>query len=107
MGKNNDKKKYMKKYFELFDSNDQDFDKVIDAHDFCCDRETIQKSQKCGCFECYAIIDAKKILDEYDQGELMVCPCCRFDTLIGDACGFPVTDKKFLDKMQQFWMSAE
>jgi hypothetical protein len=105
MVKRCDRNKYMKKYFEIFDSNDKDFDKVIGAHEFCCDVEVMKKSVKCGCFECYCVFDAKKLLESCEQGELVLCPNCDFDTIIGDASGYPVTDKQFLKKMQVFWMS--
>lgn len=65
----------------------------------------MKQSIKCGCFECYHIFDAKKITENFEPGELIICPNCDFDTIIGDASGFPVTDKQFLEKMQIFWMS--
>lgn len=102
-----DKERYRKKYFEIFDSNDQDFDKVIDAHEYCCDYPTLVKSQKWGCFECYSVFDAQKIMQEFNQNDFIICPCCDYDTIIGDASGYPVTDKKFLEKMQKFWMSPQ
>jgi len=61
----------------------------------------ILTSKECGCFFCRSRFGARDIVDwDYDAGHTQaICPECGMASVIGDASGFPVTDKEFLKEM--------
>ena len=61
----------------------------------------ILTSHECGCFFCRSRFGARDIVDwDYDAGHTeAICPECGMASVIGDASGFPVTDKEFLKEM--------
>lgn len=65
-------------------------------------RDEIEHSQKCGCFNCCCIYDAKDVIEYDDKGKTALCPCCDIDCVIGDASGFELTPE-FLKAMHHFW----
>src|SRR5687768_14822148 len=79
---------------------------IIDAHTHTvAHRAELAGSQLAGCFYCCEIFEPKEIEDWVDDGKCALCPKCGIDSVIGDASGFPVTDKKFLKDMHEFWFS--
>ena len=65
----------------------------------------IKKSRFCGCFYCGHIFTPEELdedmdwTDDYAEQTTALCPKCMIDSIIGDASGYPVTDKAFLDAM--------
>jgi hypothetical protein len=83
---------------------DQGRDDIIDAHiHSAAHRTELQQSTLAGCFFCCKVFDPKQIEHWVDDGECALCPTCGTDAVIGDASGFPVTDKRFLREMNRFW----
>lgn len=77
---------------------------VIDAHHYSRQHQDIlQASQACGCFSCLARFRFDHIEDWLTEEGTALCPYCGLDTVIGDACGYPV-DSMFLYAMQRYWM---
>ncbi len=75
------------------------------AHEYCTsNKESIMKSELCGCFYCLAIFAPSEIFEwiPNKNGDTAVCPRCDIDSVIGSASGFPIK-KDFLDKMKQHW----
>ncbi len=68
-----------------------------------CNKEQIEKSEKCGCFSCCEIFTPSEITDYLpDEPPKAECPFCHTDSVIGEASGFPIT-KDFLKKMKKRW----
>lgn len=68
-----------------------------------CNREQIERSEKCGCFFCCSIFPATEVTSYVSAEEPTAeCPYCFTDSVIGDASGFPLT-KEFLQAMQERW----
>ena len=66
-------------------------------------KEQLEKSEKCGCFNCGEIFPPSEITDYVSDGEpTALCPYCHTDSVIGDAAGFPITPK-FLREMNKRW----
>ncbi len=75
---------------------------VVKAHEACtANRDALQKSKLCGCFDCLEVFQPSEITEYLADGTAL-CPHCRVDSVIGDASGFPVT-KDFLEKMKKYW----
>ena len=69
--------------------------KDIHNHSFK-NKEEILHSKRCVCFHCFKTYDADDIdtyLGEDDGKETALCPLCITDTVIGDACGYELTDE--------------
>ena len=72
-------------------------------------RDEIMKSTWCGCFYCGHIFPPSELdeamdwTDDYAAQITALCPECMIDSVIGDASGFPVTDKEFLDGMYEYF----
>lgn len=68
-----------------------------------CNKEQIEKSEKCGCFSCCEIFTPSEITDYLpDEPPTAECPFCHTDSVIGEASGFPIT-QDFLKKMKKRW----
>ena len=66
-------------------------------------KEQLEKSEKCGCFNCGKIFSPSEITDYVSDGEpTALCPYCHIDSVIGDAAGFPITPR-FLKDMNKRW----
>lgn len=63
-------------------------------------KETLLASTWAGCYCCLKVYPATTI-DEYVdlEEDTALCPECGVDYVIGDATGYPVTDKEFLEAM--------
>ena len=81
---------------------DYDVEKLQEAHAHTKDNEIeILSSQECGCIFCRSHFSARAVND-WDDSNMhtqALCPECGMPSLIGDASGFPVTDKEFLKQM--------
>ncbi len=79
---------------------------IVDAHTHAADhRAELERSAVAGCFYCLAVFEPNEIKDWVDDGKCALCPKCGIDSVIGDASGFPIADKKFLHEMNGFWFS--
>ena len=68
-------------------------------------KEQLEKSEKCGCFNCGEIFPPSEITDYVSDGDgepTALCPYCHIDSVIGDASGFPITPR-FLKDMNKRW----
>ena len=66
-------------------------------------KELLQKSEKCGCFNCGRIFLPSEITDYVsDKEPTALCPYCHIDSVIGDAVGVTITPK-FLKAMNKRW----
>lgn len=76
-----------------------------DAHKHCADhRAEVAASVVCGCFYCLEAYAPGEIQDWLEEGAgTALCARCGIDSVIGDASGFPVADRPFLEAMHEFW----
>jgi hypothetical protein len=55
----------------------------------------INESKKCGCFQCGKQFNPEDVVswcDNDGRGDrTALCPYCRIDSVIGDACGFEIS----------------
>lgn len=65
-------------------------------------RDSLRKSDKCGCFYCLDIFSYQNIEFWTDDGDTALCPNCDIDSVIGDDSGYPITTE-FLSVMKQIW----
>lgn len=74
--------------------------------------EDIMNSKVCMCFYCGYQFNAheEKELEWWDEnspkGKTIVCPMCGIDVVIGDASGFPITDKDFIMACTEEWFNG-
>lgn len=66
-------------------------------------KKIVTASQVAGCFHCLEIFKPEEITEYTDQGETVLCPKCRTDTVISDLMGFDITKDK-LKKIKDFWL---
>ena len=77
---------------------------ILDAHTHTVrHRRELEASQTVGCFYCCEVYSPSEIEDWVDNDDCALCPRCGIDSVIGEASGFPVADKKFLKEMNEFW----
>lgn len=75
---------------------------ITDAHEASWDNyERLKNANKCGCFYCCRIFDAKQVYD-YVSDTTATCPHCGIDSVLGDNEGFPIT-AEFLKAMHDAW----
>ncbi len=66
----------------------------------------LEASTTAACFYCLEVYPASKIDHWLKEGEGTVCcPECTIDSVIGDASGLPVADRKFLEAMHDYWFN--
>lgn len=72
----------------------------------------IMGSTTCTCFYCGYQFNAhsEKDLEWWDEhspkGKTLVCPKCGIDVVIGEASGFPITDKDFIYECSEAWFNG-
>ena len=68
-------------------------------------RDVIRKSEKCCCYHCKKIFDAREIDEwlERDAGQTAICPYCGETFVLGDGSGFPVSDQEFVEALNTYW----
>ncbi len=68
-----------------------------------CNREQIERSERCGCFFCCSIFPAREVTSYVSAEEPTAeCPYCFTDSVIPDAAGLPLTED-FLQAMRKRW----
>lgn len=65
-------------------------------------RQSVLLGTNAGCFHCLKIFDVKQITEFTDNNQTILCPHCKTDSVIGDACGFTL-NADILQKANQFW----
>ena len=65
-------------------------------------RKSLKQEQVCGCFHCGKLFSSKKIEDWYDKGQTACCPYCMIDSVVGESCGFEITEE-FVLAMEDHW----
>ena len=77
---------------------------ILDAHTHTVGhRAELEASAKAGCFYCCEVFAPSEIEDWVDDDNCALCPGCGIDSVIGDASGYAIADKKFLKEMNEFW----
>lgn len=70
---------------------------------FCfCNRKYLEKDVICGCFYCLEIFYLKKIIEWWDDDNIVVCLYCGIDFIIGESLGFRIIEM-FLSEMYKRW----
>ena len=71
-------------------------------------RESIERSKRCGCYYCGYIFPASEITDDnyIDEGTTACCPNCDMDTVYGDASGIQLTPEH-LKKLHRKWFGED
>jgi hypothetical protein len=66
--------------------------------------DSVQASQKCGCFFCEKIFPAAEVTRFMKEktGHTALCPYCGIDSVLGDASGIEVS-QDFLQRMHKEW----
>ena len=87
---------------------------LVLAHKHCSNnRVAISQSSLCACFYCRKTFPGEAIQAWWDQpddavngeeafGMTAVCPFCGIDSVLGDQCGYELSEE-FLRRMEQFW----
>lgn len=79
---------------------------IVEAHKHSSDhRAELEESIFAGCFYCCETFKVSSIYEWIDDSQCAMCPKCGIDSVIGDASGFPINDKKFLQQMKGLWFS--
>lgn len=65
-------------------------------------RAELEASASCGCFYCMKLFEFSAIAKWTDGNQTARCPKCSMDAVLGDASGYPITDK-FLRRMHRQW----
>lgn len=65
-------------------------------------RQLVEQSTKAGCFHCLKIFDVSEIKSYTDNEKTMICPLCGIDSIVGNMCGFELSEE-ILQKAHQFW----
>ena len=76
----------------------------IVAHQYSANnRDALQHDHICGCFYCLKIFSPTEINEWVkDTSETAICPYCGVDSVIGECCGYPITEE-FLEEMHRYW----
>lgn len=85
--------------------NLNDKEAVIQAHKYCMNHKSSLMNDKiCGCFYCLKVFAPNEIEHWIDDkiDKTALCPYCEIDSVIGESCGFPITEN-FLKKMNAQW----
>ena len=54
-------------------------------------KDLLKKHDVCGCFYCKKIFKTDEIYWWIDDDKTAMCPYCGIDSVIGPACGYPLT----------------
>ena len=65
-------------------------------------RQLVSAGTNAGCFHCLKIFLVSEIKDYTDNNQTVICPYCQVDSVLGDSCGFQLTEE-ILKKANQFW----
>jgi hypothetical protein len=84
----------------IFREDDKEFHK----HAFK-NKKEIDKSLLVGCFYCLSVFEPNQI-KEWTVNDTAVCPNCSIDSLVGDASGYPIADKKFMHNMHDLYFGT-
>ncbi len=73
----------------------------------------IRKSDMCGCYYCLHTFKPDQIKewlfsarDDDTKLEFCMCPYCEIDAVLGDASGYPISEK-FLREMNKYWFGGK
>ena len=65
-------------------------------------KNLIDVSEKCYCFHCKSVIDAKDITEYSCEGQTALCPKCRIDAIIPDAIDEKINES-IINEMNEYW----
>lgn len=64
-------------------------------------RQEIEQSQNCGCYNCIKIFSVNEVVKWTDQNRTALCPFCSVDSLIPDSV--VSLNEEILTKAQKYW----
>lgn len=75
----------------------------IAAHGYSANnRDALRNDKQCGCFFCLKIFSPTEINEWVeDKSGTAICPYCGVDSVIGEGCGYPITEE-FLEEMHRY-----
>lgn len=65
-------------------------------------RQAINQSKNAGCFHCLKLFPIEEIKLYTDNDQTAICPYCNTDCVIGDYCGWQITNES-LKIANKFW----
>lgn len=65
-------------------------------------KNLIDVSEKCYCFYCKSVVDAKEITEFLDNGQTAKCPKCKIDAIIPDAIDEEINEST-INEMNEYW----
>jgi hypothetical protein len=65
-------------------------------------KESVENSQKCGCYHCLATFSPQEITSWTDQSKTAICPKCNTDSVLADSCGISL-DENNLKQIKNYW----
>lgn len=82
-------------------------DRLKDAHIHTIyNRDEIERSKECHCISCRKSFKPEEVVDYADGGHTGVCPFCYCDAVLGDGCGFKLTDD-LLDRLHHEYFNYD
>jgi len=76
---------------------------IVAHHYSANNRDALQHNHICGCFYCLKIFSPTEINEWVkDTSGTAICPYCGVDSVIGEGCGYPITEE-FLEEMHRYW----
>jgi hypothetical protein len=69
-------------------------------------RHLVEQSTNAGCMYCGKIYKIQEIKNYTDNQKTCICPHCNIDAVIGDNCGFEVTEKSLTDA-HKYWYTKK
>lgn len=77
---------------------------LIEAHEHSSNhRAELEASGTAGCFYCCQSYSPSLVVEWIDDETTAMCPKCGIDSVIGDASGYPVASRDFLEQMKAVW----
>lgn len=68
-------------------------------------RPLVEQSTSAGCFHCCKIFAITEITKYTDNNKTCLCPHCDIDSVVGNMCGFELTED-ILKKAHAFWFKS-
>ncbi|WP_034536353.1 hypothetical protein [Carnobacterium inhibens] len=63
-------------------------------------KDSIVKSDCCGCYNCTKLFTPNKVEEYVDNGQTAICPYCGMDSVIGTNMGYNITTN-FLKQLKK------
>lgn len=67
-------------------------------------RRMVEQSTIAGCYHCCKLFPISEIKKYTDEGKTCICPFCDIDSVVGNMCGFELTEET-IKKGHDFWFN--